>query len=58
MMIDRAAAARFSLESTRLEGLSVSPETVAVLDRWVAGDIDDDELIDAIGEKKKKAKRP
>ncbi len=42
----RKAAARFAVANTEIEGGAVSAETKALLDRWVAGELDDDALIE------------
>lgn len=46
-VLDRDTAARMSAASLRLEGLSPSPEAEALAAAWVAGDLDDSDLIEA-----------
>jgi hypothetical protein len=50
-----ARAAQFAIENTRLEGGTLSPETLALLEDWVSGEISDDELLD---ENLRRLKRP
>jgi hypothetical protein len=44
MTVSRDEAARDALASVRLEGLEPSETTVALLEAWGRGDIDDQEL--------------
>ena len=41
----RRDAVRFAIANTEIEGLSVSAEAQALLERWARGEIDDDELL-------------
>ncbi len=41
----RKDAVRFAIANTEIEGLTVSPEAVALLERWARGEINDDELL-------------
>ncbi len=41
----RRDAVRFAIANTTIEGLSVSPEAQALLERWARGEIGDEELL-------------
>jgi excisionase family DNA binding protein len=42
----RAASARFAIANTAMEGGTILPETEALCDQWIRGEIDDDELME------------
>lgn len=42
----RSEAARFAVANTVIEGGCVLPETEKLMDEWIRGKIDDDELIE------------
>lgn len=44
-LLTRFEAARFAVANTVIEGGCVLPETKKLIDEWVRGEIDDDELI-------------
>lgn len=41
----RKDAVRFAIANTEIEGLTVSLEAVALLERWARGEITDDDLL-------------
>ena len=45
---ERANAVRAALASSRLEGTRISPETLAIMDRYVRGYLDGDEMMAAM----------